>query len=51
MNLLIGLLNTAIDTDNDRAYYLEQKAEVSKNAYFETYCNKDNKLLFLNLDS
>jgi hypothetical protein len=32
MNLLIGLLNMAIDKDNDRVSYLIQKAEV--NAYY-----------------
>ena len=31
MNLLIGLLNIAINADNDRAFYLAQKAEVSNN--------------------
>ncbi len=31
MNLLIGLLNMAIEADNDRAFYFAQKAEVSKN--------------------
>ena len=30
MNLFIGLLNLAIEEDNDRAFYLAQKAEVSK---------------------
>ena len=30
MNLFIGLLNIAIKADNDRAFYLAQKAEVSK---------------------
>jgi len=34
MNLLIGLLNMAIEADNDRAYYLAQKAEVSKYGSF-----------------
>ena len=29
MNLFIGLLNMAIETDNDRASYLAQKALVS----------------------
>ena len=28
MNLFIGLLNMAIEKDNDRALYLVQKAEV-----------------------
>ena len=28
MNLFIGLLNIAIETDNNRASYLEQKAKV-----------------------
>ena len=28
MNLLIGLLNMAIEKDNDRASYLTQKAKV-----------------------
>ena len=31
MNLFIGLLNIAINADNDRAFYLAQKAEVSDN--------------------
>jgi len=31
MNLLIGLLNMTIEADMDRASYLSQKAEVSKN--------------------
>ena len=30
MNLFIGLLNLAIEKDNDRAFYLAQKAEVSR---------------------
>jgi hypothetical protein len=30
MNLFIGLLNMAIEKDNDRASYLAQKAEVRK---------------------
>ena len=30
MNLFIGLLNMAIEKDNDRASYLAEKAEVSK---------------------
>jgi hypothetical protein len=30
MNLFIGLLNMAIQEDNNRASYLAQKAEVSK---------------------
>ena len=29
MNLFIGLLNMAIEKDNDRASYLAEKAEVS----------------------
>ncbi len=38
MNLLIGLLNMAID--NDRKFYLAQKAEVGKKQlvkYFKTF--------------
>ena len=31
MNLFIGLLNMAIEKDNDRASYLAEKAEVSNN--------------------
>ncbi|PKY22953.1 hypothetical protein RhiirB3_386826 [Rhizophagus irregularis] len=30
MNLFIGLLNMAIEKDNDRAFYLAQKAEILK---------------------
>ncbi|RIA98452.1 hypothetical protein C1645_731671 [Glomus cerebriforme] len=30
MNLFIGLLNNAIEKDNDRAFYLAQKAEILK---------------------
>jgi len=29
MNLFIGLLNIAINEDNDRTFYLAQKADVS----------------------
>jgi hypothetical protein len=34
MNLFIGLLNMAIEKDNDRAFYLAQKAEVSKTSEY-----------------
>jgi hypothetical protein len=44
MNLFIGLLNNAIEEDNDRAFYLAQKAEVSKiskyNIKFGIFINK-----------
>ena len=35
MNSFIGLLNMAIEKDNDRAFYLKQKAEVSKISEYE----------------
>jgi hypothetical protein len=36
MNLFIGLLNMAIEKDNDRASYLAQKAEII--AEIELFC-------------
>lgn len=50
MNLFIGLLNMAIEKDNDRAFYLAQKAEVSKlSEYNKNLVYFINKLLQLTL--
>jgi hypothetical protein len=37
MNLLIGLLNNAIEEDNNRVSYLIQKAEVNNIKYKRNY--------------
>lgn len=48
MNLFIGLLNMAIEKDNDRASYLAQKAEVRKLNKILNYFLKKNVCIFIN---
>jgi hypothetical protein len=48
MNLLIGLLNYAIEEDNNRVSYLMQKAEVNNiNFNHSTFCKYANMSIFI----
>jgi hypothetical protein len=49
MNLFIGLLNMAIEKDNDRASYLAQKAEVRKLNKILNHFKKKNVCIFINI--